>query len=211
MHLLITAGPTREYLDDVRFLSNASSGKMGYALAAAAAQRGHIVELVSGPTELPPPVGCRFHPVLTTGEMSARCAELFPACDGVIGAAAVCDYRPREKFSGKLKKTGGPITLELVETEDILAGLGRNKGPRFVVGFALEAQQPRENALRKLQAKSCDAIVLNHPRAIGSDDNDIELINATGETAKHWLGPKAWLAEQLIDWIEQHLARGVTP
>ena len=207
MHLLITAGPTREYLDDVRFLSNASSGKMGYALAAAAAQRGHIVELVSGPTELPPPVGCRFHPVLTTGEMSARCAELFPACDGVIGAAAVCDYRPREKFSGKLKKTGGPITLELVETEDILAGLGRNKGQRFVVGFALEAQQPRENALRKLQAKSCDAIVLNHPRAIGSDDNDIELINAVGQTAKHWIGPKAWLAEQLIDWIEQHLVR----
>src|SRR4029077_14750205 len=97
MHVLITAGPTREYLDDVRFLSNASSGRMGYALAEAARARGHEVVLVSGPVTLPPPERCEFHPVETSEEMYDACLTQFPACDGTIGAAAVCDYRPRER------------------------------------------------------------------------------------------------------------------
>src|ERR1041385_7147217 len=143
MMILITAGPTREYLDDVRFLSNASSGKMGYALAQAALDAGHQVILVSGPVALEPPAGCEWHAVETTGEMYDACLAHFPMCNGVIGAAAVCDYRPRQRLMGKIAKTGQPLILELVETPDILAELGRQKAGRWVVGFALEAQDPR--------------------------------------------------------------------
>src|SRR5690606_21763254 len=141
---------TREYLDDVRFLSNASSGRMGYAIAEAAAQRGHAVVLVSGPVALPAPAGCEIHQVETTGQMLAACLAQFSNCDGVIGAAAVRDYQPRTRISCKLKKSGAPLTLELVETADILAELGARKEQRFVVGFALEAQEARANALGKL-------------------------------------------------------------
>src|SRR5262249_41910747 len=123
MRILITAGPTREYLDDVRFLSNASSGKMGYALAEAALVAGHEVVLISGPVALAPPPRCEFHAVETTGEMHEACLKFFPGCNGVIGAAAVCDYRPIDRRQGKLTKTGDPITLEMVETVDILAAL----------------------------------------------------------------------------------------
>src|SRR5579872_3621384 len=143
MRILITAGPTREYLDDVRFLSNASSGKMGYALVEAAVAAGHDVVLVSGPVALVPPTGIEFHAVETTREMFDACSKLFPQCDGVIGAAAVCDYRPRERVPGKLAKTGQPLVVEFVENPDILAELGRRKQHRWVVGFALETQNPR--------------------------------------------------------------------
>ncbi|MCA8998929.1 MAG: phosphopantothenoylcysteine decarboxylase, partial [Planctomycetaceae bacterium] len=159
MRLLVTAGPTREYLDDVRYLSNASSGRMGYAIAEAAVQAGWEVELLSGPVDLCPPDGCRVHGVETTREMRDAAVELFPHCDGVIAAAAVCDYKPRERIAGKLSKTGGPITIEMIETDDVLAELGQLKGGRWVVGFALEAQNPRENALQKLRRKNCDWIV----------------------------------------------------
>src|SRR5262249_30439913 len=109
MRVLITAGPTREYLDDVRFLSNASSGRMGYALAEAALARGPEVGLVSGPVLLAPPAGCEFQPVETSEEMHDACLAAFPACDGAVGAAAVCDYRPRERVGGKISKTGEPL------------------------------------------------------------------------------------------------------
>lgn len=206
MRLLITAGPTREYLDDVRFLSNASSGRMGYAIAEAAARRGHDVVLVSGPVALPPPAGCTVHFVETTAEMLAVCLAQFDDCDGVVGAAAVCDYRPRNRSSGKLKKTGGPLTVELVETADVLAELGARKQHRFVMGFALEAQNARANALHKLHAKHCDAIVLNHPSAIGSDSNSVELIDRDGNAAAAWSADKRTIAESLMAWIEGHLA-----
>ncbi|MGQ0635785.1 MAG: phosphopantothenoylcysteine decarboxylase domain-containing protein [Planctomycetaceae bacterium] len=207
MRLLLTAGPTREYLDDVRFLSNASSGRMGYALALAARRRGHEVVLVSGPVALPAPAGCEFHQIETSAEMLAACLRVFPACDGVIGAAAVCDYRPRERAAGKLKKTGGPRMLELVETTDILAELGRNKEKRFVVGFALESHNARANALRKLKAKHCDAIVLNAPAAIGAESSSAELIDRNGQTVATWSAGKAAIADALIAWVELHLAR----
>jgi phosphopantothenoylcysteine decarboxylase/phosphopantothenate--cysteine ligase len=209
MQILITAGPTREYLDDVRFLSNASSGKMGYALAQAALEAGHKVVLVSGPTALPPPARCEFHSIETTGEMHDACLALFPKCDGVIGAAAVCDYRPRERVSGKIGKTGKPLQLELVETPDILAELGRRKEGhrRWVVGFALESHNPRENALRKLNAKGCDAIVLNHPSVIGTDATHIELFDGSGQTVATWTAGKFEIARAIITWIDTHLAR----
>ena len=199
--VLITAGPTREYLDDVRYLSNASSGRMGFALAAAAVQVGWPTVLISGPVDLSPPVGVEFHSVVTTAQMKEVCLELFPACQLVIAAAAVCDYRPRVKISGKLKKTGGTLTLEMIETDDVLAELGRCKGERKLVGFALEAQNPRENALQKLRRKNCDWIVLNNPTAIGSLMNSVELLDPQGATVAAWSGTKTEVAERLIQWL----------
>jgi phosphopantothenoylcysteine decarboxylase / phosphopantothenate---cysteine ligase len=158
--------------------------------------------LVSGPVGLEVPRGCELHAVETSREMYEACVRLFPACDGAIGAAAVCDYRPRERVGGKMAKTGGALSLELVETADILAELGRRKEHRWLVGFALESQHGRENALRKLKAKNCDAIVLNHPAVIGSEATSVELIVADGSTAAEWEGEKTEIAKQLIAWIE---------
>jgi phosphopantothenoylcysteine decarboxylase/phosphopantothenate--cysteine ligase len=207
MSILITAGPTREYLDDVRFLSNASSGKMGYALAQAATEAGHEVVLVSGPVALAPPAGCELHSVESTAEMFDVCLAQFPKCAGAIGAAAVCDYRPRERRTGKIAKTGRPLQLDLVDTPDILAELGRRKEHRWIVGFALESQNPRENALRKLRAKGCDAIVLNHPSAIGTEQTSVELIDSHGATVATWTAGKIDVARRLVKWIDENLAR----
>ena len=202
MKILITAGPTREYIDDVRFLSNASSGRMGYSLAAAAISAGHEVILVTGPAEQLPPEGCEVHRIETTDELRQRCLQLFPACDGVIATAAVCDYRPRERVSGKMTKTGQPIVLELVETSDILAELGSQKGNRWIVGFALESQDPRNNAMRKLRMKNCDCIVLNDTSAIGSLTNSVEILSPNAETIAIYQGTKQHVAEQLLGLIE---------
>ncbi len=201
MRVLITAGPTREYLDDVRYLSNGSSGRMGYAIAQAALQQGWQVVLVSGPVELSAPPGCEFHQVITTAQMKDACERLFPHCDGVIATAAVCDYKPVQRVTGKMKKIGGPITVEMIETDDVLAELGKTKGHRWVLGFALEAQNPRENALQKLRRKNCDWIVLNSPEAIGSEENSVELISSTGETVGNWSGPKSRIATALVEWL----------
>ncbi len=207
MHILITAGPTREYLDDVRYLSNDSSGRMGYALAEAAVASGHRVTIVSGPVHLPNPDGCEVIPVQTTEQMRDACVERFSKCDGVIAAAAVCDYKPRNRIPGKIAKTGDPITLEMIQTDDVLAELGRTKGSRWVVGFALEATNARENALQKLRAKNCDWIVLNGPSAIGSDDNSVEILGSNGDVLAAASGAKGDVARRLIEWIEQHVPR----
>lgn len=208
MRVLITAGPTREYLDDVRYLSNASSGRMGYALADAARDAGWGVVLVSGPVAIPAPRGCVVIPVETTAEMRAACIREFAACDGVIAAAAVCDYKPRERITGKLAKTGGPIILEMIETDDVLAELGAMKQQRWVMGFALEAQNPRENALQKLRRKNCDWILLNAPAAIGSELNTVELLGANGATLADWSGSKRAVAACIIDWLRQKATAG---
>ena len=205
MRILITAGPTREYIDDVRYLSNASSGQMGYALAIAAVAAGHQVVLISGPTLLSPPAGCEFHDVESTAEMLAACESAWPDCDGVIAAAAVCDYRPAQRIEGKIAKTGNGMTLDLVETPDILATLGATRGTRWNVGFALEAQDAYTRAIKKLQRKHCDAIVLNHPSAIGASENTVELLLPSGESAAHWSGRKSEIAILLIAWIEANL------
>lgn len=205
MRILITAGPTREYLDDVRYLSNASSGRMGYALAAAALAAGHDVVLVSGPVALAPPVGCEFHAVETTAQMRDACVAAFGGCDGVIAAAAVCDYKPRRRIAGKIAKTGGPISIEMIETDDVLAELGRTKDGRWVMGFALEAENPRENALQKLRAKNCDVVVVNSPAAIGAETNRVELIDSHGRTVAEFAGTKSDVARELIAWIGRFL------
>lgn len=202
MKILITAGPTREYIDDVRFLSNASSGRMGYSLASAAIAAGHEVVLVTGPVEQPAPQGCEVYRIETTDELRQRCLELFPACDGVIATAAVCDYRPQARITGKITKTGQPMVLELVETSDILAELGSQKGNRWIVGFALESQDPRNNAMRKLRMKNCDCIVLNDTTAIGSLTNSVEVLSPDAETIAIYEGTKQRVAEQLLQLIE---------
>jgi phosphopantothenoylcysteine decarboxylase/phosphopantothenate--cysteine ligase len=207
MKILITAGPTREYIDDVRFLSNASSGRMGYSLAAAAIAHGHQVQLVTGPVEQSPPAGCDVHRIETTDELRQRCLELFPECDGVIATAAVCDYRPRERLTGKMTKTGHPIVLELVETSDVLAELGSQKGDRWIVGFALESQDPRNNAMRKLRMKNCDCIVLNDTSAIGSLTNTVEVLSPEAETIAQFQGPKEEVADRLLDLIESSISK----
>lgn len=164
MHVLVTAGPTREYWDDIRYLSNRSSGKMGYAIAIAAKTLGHRVTLISGPTSLPVPQGIRFQSVTSAREMEKAVGRVFPSCDLVIMAAAVCDFRPKVRFQGKLKKAGkNSLKLELVRNPDILKGLGARKGKRRLIGFALEASQGRENAKKKLREKNLDFVVLNGP------------------------------------------------
>lgn len=202
MRILITAGPTREYIDDVRFLSNASSGRMGYSLANAAIQAGHEVVLVTGPAEQTPPEGCEVHRIETTDQLRQQCLTLFPDCDGVIATAAVCDYRPRARITGKITKTGQPIVLELVETSDVLAELGALKGDRWIVGFALESQDPRNNAMRKLRMKNCDCIVLNDTSAIGSLTNSVEILSPDAETIASYQGTKQDIAERLLKLIE---------
>ena len=206
MKILITAGPTREYVDDVRFLSHASSGRMGYSLASAAVDAGHEVILVTGPVDLPVPDGVQVTHIETTDELRMSCVELFPACDGVIATAAVCDYKPRERVDGKMTKTGQPITLELIETSDVLAELGEQKGERWVVGFALESQDPRTNAMRKLRMKKCDCIVLNDTSAISSPENHVEILSPEAETMTKLSGLKSDVARELIRFIETRIA-----
>ena len=211
MRILITAGPTREYLDDVRYLSNASSGRMGYALARAAHAAGHDVVLVSGPVDLAAPAGVQLVRIETTAQMLAACQAEFPQCDGVIGAAAVCDYTPKHRAAGKIGKTGSSLILELVETPDVLGELGRTKrSDQWIVGFALEADNGQQRALRKLKEKHCDAIVLNSPAAISAEASHVTLIDKTGQAVWDWEGPKDDLARRIIDWIAQRLTRAST-
>lgn len=177
MRFLITTGPTREYLDDVRYLSNASSGRMGYALARAAARRGHDVTLVSGPVAIKPPAGVELSSVTTTSEMFRECEKRFKNCDCLIGAAAPADYTPSRKFKGKLKKTGDTLSLDLKPTVDILATLGAKKRKgQIIIAFALEVQSPLKNALAKMRRKNADAILLNSPAAIDSPTADARIL-----------------------------------
>lgn len=203
MRILITAGPTREYIDDVRFLSNASSGLMGYSIADAARKCGHEVVLITGPVQIAPPDGCEIIHIETTDELRTACLDEFSKCDGVIAAAAVCDYRPRQRISGKITKTGQPVQFELVETSDVLAELGGIKDHRWVIGFALESQDPRQNAMRKLRMKNCDYIVLNDTSAIAAESNQIEILGPDGETQREYSGKKSEVARFLTEWIEE--------
>ncbi len=159
--VLVTAGPTREYIDPVRFLSNRSSGRMGFALAAEAGRRGAEVILVSGPSSLPTPAGARRLDVETGEEMRAAVVQWAPSCHLVVMAAAVADYRPRRRAASKLKRRGGPPELDLVENPDILAELATLAPQAIRVGFAAETEDLESEAQRKLVAKDADFIVAN--------------------------------------------------
>ena len=172
MRVLVTAGPTREYLDAVRFLSNPSSGKMGFACAVAAADAGHDVTLVTGPVSLPDPPGLRTIRVVSADDMHRAVMKAYPKTDAVIMTAAVGDYRPAGRFAGKLKKSSKTLTLKLVRTRDILKALGAKKGKRILVGFALEVQDAVHQALLKYKKKNLDYVVLNSPRSFAADRMD---------------------------------------
>jgi phosphopantothenoylcysteine decarboxylase/phosphopantothenate--cysteine ligase len=205
-HILITSGPTRQYLDPVRFLSNASSGRMGAALAETALMRGHEVTIVSGPVNIDYPLAATILPVVSTDEMLTTCQQWFPECDGVIGAAAPCDYRPVRVAPSKISKTGAPIDLHLVETADVISTLAEQRsGEQWVVGFALETDDRRFRALAKLEKKSCDLIVLNGPLAIDSDNNEIEILDSTGATLGSFQGPKSLVARSIFNIIHREL------
>ena len=200
--ILLTSGPTREYLDPVRYLTNASSGRMGAALAETAIDRGFEVVIVSGPVDIEYPPAARVVPVLTTEEMLDAAIAEFPTCDGVIGVAAPCDFRPVVFSDQKLKKQGNGLQLDLVETPDILAALGRSKREgQWIVSFALETDDPRNRAIEKLKRKRADLIVLNGPAAIDAVETSVELIDPEGETVAHSEGPKSDIARQIVDTV----------
>ena len=203
--VLITAGPTQEPIDPVRFLSNRSSGKMGYALAQAAVDRGAKVILVSGPVNLNPPAGAEVIHVRTAAEMrEAVFANLEPATV-VIKCAAVADFRPSVEAKQKIKKTSARVSMELDPTPDILAELGRKRGDRLLIGFAAETENLEREARRKLETKNCDMIVANlvgrAETGFESDVNEVALALRTGEFIELPKASKREIADQILGQI----------
>ena len=201
--IIITAGPTREPLDPVRYISNRSSGKMGYALAEAAVQRGAGVVLISGPVTLRQPQGVRLVHVETAREMRTAAMENLQEATIIIKAAAVADYHVSNIPKQKIKKTATRMSLELDPTPDILAEIGQSKGDRMLIGFAAETQNLIQEARRKLETKHCDKIVANlvNQENIGfeSDENEVVLVLRTGESLPLARASKRVIADQIFD------------
>ena len=201
--VLITAGPTQEPLDPVRYISNRSSGKMGYALAEAAAARGARVILVSGPVHLAPPRGLEVISVRTAAEMRHKVFEHLAAASIVVKAAAVADFHLSKVPEQKVKKTAARMSLELDPTPDILAELGRKKGDRLLIGFAAETQNLHQEARRKLESKNCDMVVGNlvggSDTGFESDQNEVVLALATGELIPLPRAAKREIADRIFD------------
>jgi phosphopantothenoylcysteine decarboxylase/phosphopantothenate--cysteine ligase len=202
--VVVTAGPTRERIDPVRFLSNRSSGKMGYALAAAAARRGARVTLISGPVNLAPPLGVECLRVETSSEMREAVLKARQGASAVFMAAAVSDYVPQIAPS-KIKRSGGPLTLTLDEGPDILAEMGRDRGAELLVGFAAETEELERHALEKLERKNVDFVVANDVSrtdvGLDADDNQVTIFKRGGE---RWEVPKAsklQVAEAILDRV----------
>ena len=201
MKILITAGPTREYLDDVRYLSNASTGRMGYALARAAAAAGHQVTLVHGPTCDAPPAAARRVAVTSALEMFDAVNREFSDCDAFIACAAVSDYRPRQRAAQKMKREKiETLSLELVANPDIAAEMGRRKRPgQVLVCFALETADGEANARAKLVRKNADAVVLNMAAAIGAEATEVTLFTAGSDTGETVRGSKDVAAQRIVE------------
>jgi phosphopantothenoylcysteine decarboxylase/phosphopantothenate--cysteine ligase len=205
---LVTAGPTREAIDPVRYISNYSTGKMGYAVAAELAARGAEVVLVSGPVALATPAGVRRVDVVSAADMWRECTALWPQMDGAVMCAAVADYTPAEVSPVKIKKQEqGLFTIDLVPTKDIAADLGRTKrANQTLVGFALETDNEEANALDKLARKGLDMIVLNSLRdpgaGFGGDTNRITIFGRDTRRISHPLESKSAAAAHIVDSIE---------
>jgi phosphopantothenoylcysteine decarboxylase / phosphopantothenate---cysteine ligase len=203
--VLVTAGPTREELDPVRYLSNYSSGKMGYAIASVAVLRGARVILVSGPSALQPPAGAEFIAVTSAAEMFKAVMEQAALATVIIKAAAVADYRPLQRAEGKIKKSSDSLALKLEKNPDILAELGRRKGRSLLIGFAAETDNLLQNARAKLQAKQLDMIVANDVSVAGSgfdaDSNEIRMLFPDGREILVPLQAKELVAQRLLDEI----------
>ena len=203
--VLITAGPTQEPLDPVRYISNRSSGKMGYALAEAAAARGARVILISGPVHLAPPRGGEVIPVRTAVEMRQKVLDNLEPAGIVVKAAAVADFHLSKVPEQKVKKTAARMSLELDPTPDILAELGRKKGDRLLIGFAAETQNLQQESRRKLESKNCDMIVGNlvggSETGFESDQNEVVLALSTGELISLPRAPKREIADRIFDEV----------
>ncbi len=216
MRFLVTAGPTREPIDPVRYLSNRSSGKMGYAIAAAAAGQGFDVVLVSGPVSIAAPPEVDLVKVETAAEMYAAVGERAGDCDVAVMAAAVADYTPAEVAGEKIKKSGETMALELVGTRDILGAMrGGFAFKGLLVGFAAETENLRDNALGKLQRKGCDLLVANDVsrRDIGfdGDDNEVVIFAAGGEERKVGKRTKTQVAEAILEEVLAALGTAQQP
>ena len=196
--ILLTAGPTRAYIDDVRFLTNASSGRMAAAIAQAALAAGHQVTIVSGPVQLRYPTAARVIPVITTREMlDASLAEL-PSVEGVVAAAAPCDFEPVRRVAGKIPRQGDGLSLKLAPTPDVIATLARKSGPRqWFVAFALEPGADPRRAFQKIEAKRCDLIVVNDVTAIEGTRTAVTVYDR-GHAA---VGSKAGTKRAVATWL----------
>ena len=209
--VLITAGPTYEALDPVRFIGNHSSGKMGFSLAEAAANRGAKVILISGPSsQTTNHQNIEIHHVISAKEMFAEVFKYYENCDIAIASAAVADYAPKEVALEKIKKNDDSLTIELVKNPDILKTMGERKNHQFIVGFALETQHEEENAKTKLEKKNLDMIVLNSLRDTGagfkSDTNKIKIITKT-EVKEFNLKSKNEVAEDILNFAEEQILK----
>jgi len=204
--ILVTAGPTAEPLDPVRFISNNSSGKMGFALARAALRRGAEVTLISGPTHLPAPKKSKFISVRTAQEMRQAVLENFSEANFLLMAAAVSDFRPKEMAEQKIKKTSLKLSLELEQNPDILAEVGQIKGTRVIVGFAAETEDLIKNAQKKLTEKNLDLIVANDLTMPGAgfavDTNIVKILDRSGKVEELPLLTKEELADYLLDRLK---------
>ena len=203
MKVLVTAGPTREYIDSVRFISNASSGRMGCAVAAAAARAGHDVTLLHGPLACHKPKSCRrCVPFVTVAELRDALNERFADCDALVMAAAVGDFRTEKCFPDKLRRGGGPITLRLFPTEDILAALKDRKRPgQLVLAFAVEdggEGDAEAKARAELAAKGADYVVVNAPAAMGAESSRACILSADGVVLPWGRRTKQQLADEIV-------------
>ncbi len=209
--VLVTAGPTREYLDPVRFLSNRSSGKMGYELAEEALKRGAEVILISGPTHLFPPAKAKLKKVETAQEMREQVLKHFAQADVVLMAAAVSDFRFARSFSQKIKKEKLGEEVPIVATEDILRRVGQKKGKKILVGFAAETENVLKNAAKKMREKKLDLIVANDVSAEGigfeSDFNQVAIISPEGKTTKTERMSKLEISSIILDRIEEIIGK----
>ncbi len=207
MNMLVTAGPTREAIDPVRFLSNRSSGKMGFAVAAAGAAAGYKVRLIAGPVALPTPPGVERVDVVSAAEMYEAVSRQVAWCDALVMAAAVADWRPAVPAAHKLKKSAATLHLELVRTVDILTALKPVKGARVFVGFAAETGDPAVEAARKLAAKGLDMIVANDVSRADAgfevDTNAVTLIEPGGTAVSIATAPKSEIARAIVAWISR--------
>jgi phosphopantothenoylcysteine decarboxylase/phosphopantothenate--cysteine ligase len=226
MRILITAGPTREYIDPVRFITNGSSGRMGYAVAAAAARRGHKVTLLSGPVALKPPAvgatvprrardragpsaagACGVVPFVSVKDLAAAMRKHFPSADAVVMAAAVGDFRPVRALRRKLSRSGGPMTLRLVPTPDVLArAAARKRKGQLIFAFAVE-QGPRKRivakALAEMDRKGADFVLLNTPAAMGAEGSQACILSPAGVVLPWARRAKAALAREIVRILEE--------
>jgi len=210
VRFLITAGPTREPIDPIRYLSNRSSGKMGYAIAEAAIEAGHEVILISGPVALNRPHGAAVIPISTSDQMFDVVQQQTRNCDVLVMCAAVADYKPVAVFTTKLKKRDAKLSIELIPTRDILSSLPKTR-KYFVVGFAAETENIETNARKKLLKKNCDVIVANDARiGMESDENEVEIFFRDEQMKTISRASKKIVAHELVKILQKYLEKRLT-